>query len=207
MSWSVSASAVWPRSTAAATSSSGSEAPSRKEKAEWQWSSVYDTNICSHTGRADHEHPALTPRTPQAVAALAPRAAGLALGRRDQARALDRVLVPAAEADAGVQPAVRPAVARVERVDAHPRQARRVEPAAQAVRDRDRRPEAQPGVAQRAHEGARGGEVRGIGEVEHALGLHDAAARAAAGRCARHGARSGPGSRTPRLQPAAPRRR
>ena len=48
--WSVSASAWWPRSSAATTSSSGSEAPSRNEKAEWQWSSTYDTNICSHTG-------------------------------------------------------------------------------------------------------------------------------------------------------------
>ena len=35
-SWSVSAIAVWPRSSAAATSSSGGEAPSRNEKAEWQ---------------------------------------------------------------------------------------------------------------------------------------------------------------------------
>jgi hypothetical protein len=34
--WSVSASASWPRCTAAATSSSGCEAPSRNENAEWQ---------------------------------------------------------------------------------------------------------------------------------------------------------------------------
>ena len=52
-SWSVSASAVWPRSSAAATSSSGCEAPSRNEKAEWQWSSTYDTNTCSHDGRTE----------------------------------------------------------------------------------------------------------------------------------------------------------
>ena len=40
-SWSVSASAVWPCSTASPASSWGCEAPSRNEKAEWQWSSAY----------------------------------------------------------------------------------------------------------------------------------------------------------------------
>ena len=40
VSWSVSASAVCPRSTAAIASSSGSDAPSRKENAECAWSST-----------------------------------------------------------------------------------------------------------------------------------------------------------------------
>ena len=48
-SWSVSASASWPCCAAAAASSTGCDAPSRNEYAEWQWSSTYDTNVCSHT--------------------------------------------------------------------------------------------------------------------------------------------------------------
>ena len=39
-SWSVSASAVWPCATASPASSCGCDAPSRKEKAEWQCSSA-----------------------------------------------------------------------------------------------------------------------------------------------------------------------
>src|SRR3712207_4750132 len=40
-SWSVRARAEWPCSAAAAASSTGCEAPSRNENAEWQWSSTY----------------------------------------------------------------------------------------------------------------------------------------------------------------------
>ncbi len=45
-SWSVTASASSPRRVASSTSSSGWDAPSRKLKLEWQWSSAYGTTLC-----------------------------------------------------------------------------------------------------------------------------------------------------------------
>ena len=65
-SWSVSASVVCPRSSAAATSSSGSEAPSRKEKAEWQWSSTYGmrTHVRMRGGRMPVSSPGALRKPP-----------------------------------------------------------------------------------------------------------------------------------------------
>ena len=49
--WSVSARTSCPSSRAAAASSSGNDAPSRKEKAEWACSSAYRANTCSQRVR------------------------------------------------------------------------------------------------------------------------------------------------------------